>query len=374
MQDPLTHTIPGATPGAATVDTGAAIRARGLERVLSPRERMLNALNFLPVDRPPFWLMRQAGRCLPEYRVLREKHSFRELIRIPELAAEVTLQPIRRFDFDAAILFSDILVVPEAMGQPFRFRDNGGVQMETQVRDTSDIQKLREAGVSDRLRHVAGALETIKSSLDGRTALLGFAGSPWTLANFMLEGGSSKRFVTAREMFERDLRAYEMLAVKLTTAVIEFFQMQIACGVDAVQIFDSLGGLLPDSDFEAASGRWIEAIIAGLNGKVPVIVYSKGTRSWDALARTGASVIGVDHEIALEEAGRRLPRDIGLQGNLDPALLDGSDPAAVAAETRRLLELMRGRDGYIFNLGHGVPPNAKLENLQALASTVREFS
>jgi uroporphyrinogen decarboxylase len=317
--------------------------------------------------------MRQAGRCLPEYRALRQIHSFRQLIRTPELAAEVTLQPIRRFGFDAAILFSDILVVPEAMGQPFRFRDNGGVEMETPVRDLSDIRKLVEGGVSDRLRYVADALEFVKTNLHGRTALLGFAGSPWTLANFMLEGGSAKRFVTARQIFKRDHRTYELLAGKLTAAVIEFFQMQIACGVDAVQIFDSLGGLLPDSEFEAASGRWMETIVAGLNGKAPVIVYSKGTRAWDALAKTGANVIGVDHEIALEEADRRLPRDIGLQGNLDPALLTGAEPAAVAAETRRLLELMRDRNGYIFNLGHGVPPDAKMENLQALAGTVQDF-
>jgi uroporphyrinogen decarboxylase len=373
MQDSVTRPIPNTAPGAVAVDIDTAIRARGLEHLPTRRERMVNALNFLPVDRPPVWLMRQAGRCLPEYRALRQIHSFRQLIRTPELAAEVTLQPVRRFGLDAAILFSDILVVPEAMGQPFRFRDNGGVEMETPVRDSSDIRKLLEIGVSERLRYVADALELIKPNLHGRTALLGFAGSPWTLANFMLEGGSSKKFVTARELFERDHRTYELLAGKLTAAVIEFFQMQIACGVDAVQIFDSLGGLLPASDFEAASGRWMETIIASLNGKVPVIVYSKGTRAWDALAKTGANVIGVDHEIALEEADRRLPRDIGLQGNLDPALLTNAEPAAVAAETRRLLELMRDRNGYIFNLGHGVPPEAKMENLQALVAAVQDF-
>jgi uroporphyrinogen decarboxylase len=356
---------------------GAALVVRPLEAKAAAgtsRERMLNALNFLPVDRPPVWLMRQAGRCLPEYRALREKHSFRELIRTPELAAAVTLQPIQRFGFDAAILFSDILVVPEAMGQAFRFRDHGGVEMESPVHDLSDIRKLLEVGVSDRLRYVAEALELIKRNLDGRTALLGFAGSPWTLANFMLEGGSAKKFVKARELFERDRNAYNLLAGKLTAAVVEFLQMQIACGADAVQIFDSAGGILPASDFEAASGRWMEMIVAKLNGRAPVIVYSKGTRAWEALAKIGANVIGIDHEIALEEAERRLPRDAGIQGNLDPALLAGAEAETVAAETQRLLEQMRDRNGYIFNLGHGVPPNAKIENLKALARTVQNFA
>jgi uroporphyrinogen decarboxylase len=365
MQDLLASVTDAAVVAVKTLEPAAAKGSR--------RERMVNALNFLPVDRPPMWLMRQAGRCLPEYRALRERHSFRDLIRTPELAAEATLQPISRFGFDAAILFSDILVVPEAMGQAFRFRDNGGVQMERAVSDVSDIRKLLEVGVSDRLHYVAVALELIKRNLGGRTALLGFAGSPWTLANFMLEGGSAKKFGKARKLFERDRYAYNLLAGKLTAAVTEFLQMQIACGVDAVQIFDSVGGDLPAADFEAASGHWMEMIVAKINGQVPVIVYSKGTRAWEALAKIGANVIGIDHGIALEEAERRLPRDTGIQGNLDPALLTGAAPEAVAAETRRLLELMRDRNGYIFNLGHGVPPGAKMENLEALASTVQNF-
>jgi uroporphyrinogen decarboxylase len=334
---------------------------------------MLGALNLLPVDRPPVWLMRQAGRCLPEYRALREKHSFRDLIRTPELAAEVTLQPVRRFGFDAAILFSDILVVPEAMGQSFRFGDSGGVEMEAPVRDASDIGNLTETAVPERLAYVAAALETVKRELDGRAALLGFAGSPWTLASFMLEGGSAKKFVKTRQLFDQDRDTFNLLAGKLTAAVTDFLLMQISCGADAVQIFDSAGGDLPIRDFEAASGRWMREIVSKLNKRAPVIVYSKGTRAWDALASIGANVIGVDHGIALDEAERRLPRDTGLQGNLDPALLSDADPGVVAGQTRRLLELMRDRNGYIFNLGHGVPPNAKLENLDALADTVQSF-
>jgi uroporphyrinogen decarboxylase len=360
-------------PQRTAPETAAATGDRSLDQPPARRERMLRALNLLPVDRPPVWLMRQAGRCLPEYRALREKHSFRELLRAPELAAEVTLQPVRRFGFDAAIIFSDILVVPEAMGQPFRAGDNGGVKMESPLRDVPDIRKLSDAGVSGRLGYVAGALELVKRNLDGRAALLGFAGSPWTLANFMLEGGSAKKFVKARQLFDQDRGAYNLLAGKLAAAVTEFLLLQIASGADAVQIFDSAGGDLPEADFEAASGRWMREIVSNLNRRAPVIVFSKGARAWDALAKTGASVIGIDHGIALEEAERRLPRDTGIQGNLDPALLAVAEPPAVAAETRRLLEKMRGRNGYIFNLGHGVPPGAKLENLEALADSVQSF-
>jgi uroporphyrinogen decarboxylase len=241
------------------------------------------------------------------------------------------------------------------------------------VRDAADIRRLAEAGVPERLGYVAGALELVKRNLAGSAALLGFAGSPWTLANFMLEGGSATKFVKARQLFEQDRGSYDLLAGKLAAAVTEFLEMQIACGVDAVQIFDSAGGDLPAADFEAASGRWMERIVAKIRGRAPVIVYSKGTRAWEALAKVGADVIGIDHGIGLKEAERRLPRETGLQGNLDPALLAGAKPEEVAAETRRLLELMRGRNGYIFNLGHGVPPDAKLENIAALADTVQSY-
>jgi uroporphyrinogen decarboxylase len=274
----------------------------------------------------------------------------------------------------AAIIFSDILVVPEAMGQPFRFGDSGGVEMERPVRDLSDIRSLLETGVSERLGYVAGALELVKRSLDGRAALLGFAGSPWTLANFMLEGGSARAQTKALQLFRSDRALFDSLSEELTLAVIEFLKMQIAAGVDAIQIFDSLGGLLPVEDFEEASGQWMRTIIAALEGKVPVIVYSKGSRDWTSLVQTGAQAIGIDHEIDLGEAAQKVPGGVAVQGNLAPELLAGADPRLVAAEASRLLELMRGRDGYIFNLGHGVPADAKMENLEALVSTVQNFA
>ena len=340
---------------------------------MTPRERLLQACYCQPVDHPPIWLMRQAGRALPEYRALKEHHTFLELVQTPELAAVVTLQPIRRFDFDAAIVFSDILVVPEALGQPYRFRE-GGDSNGLRIGLRSSHFQTAGRGCSGpfavcRRRYQAG-----QSRFGERTALLGFAGSPWTLANFMLEGGSAGGFTKALDLFLSDRRLFDLLLEKLTLAVTEFLQMQIEAGADALQIFDSLGECCSAEHFAAASGAWMQRIVAALAGRVPVIVFSKGTHgSWENLAGTGAQVIGLDWEISLAEARRRLPETVGIQGNLDPALLVNSSPEGVSAEAVRLLTAMRGRDGYIFNLGHGLPPNANLDNVASLITTVRNF-
>lgn len=316
--------------------------------------------------------MRQAGRVLPEYRALKERHTFVQLVQTPELAAEVTLQPIRRFDFDAAILFSDILVVPEALGQAYRFDGTAhGVEMEFKLDSIDAIDRLDVSAVRERLEYAAKAVRLVKQSLGNRTALLGFAGSPWTLANFMLEGGSSKDFKRAKMLYYTDRPLFEELLGKLTEAVTAFLQMQIDAGVDAIQIFDSLGGLLPANAFSAASGDWIRQIITSLRRQVPVIVFSKGTHgNWDALVETGAQVLGIDWTVSLCELWGLLPENVGVQGNLDPMLLTAS-PGIVRAETRAILREMQGLKGYIFNLGHGVPPNANLESITALIETVR---
>jgi uroporphyrinogen decarboxylase len=348
--------------------------ARFAAPVLTGRQRFLNACACQPVDRPPVWLMRQAGRALPEYRKLKEKHSFLELVQTPELAAEVTLQPVRRFDFDAAILFSDILVIPEAMGQSYRFRDTGGIAMDFAVRSLADIEKLSAAQVCEKLSYVDKALRILRKELGDRTALLGFAGSPWTLATFMMEGGSAEKYTRALNLFRKERNTYDALAEKLTAAVTAYLEMQIEAGVNAIQIFDSHGGLLAPAEFQEASGRWMREIISRLGGKLPVIVFSLGTHgNWDDLIATGASVLGVDWRFSLADARRLLPAAIGLQGNLAPSLLSDDTPEKVAAETSRLLEVMRERKGYIFNLGHGVPPDAKLENIAALVETVKNF-
>ncbi len=316
--------------------------------------------------------MRQAGRALPEYRALKEKHSFLELVQTPELAAEVTLQPIRRFGFDAAILFSDILVIAEGLGQPYHFRERGGgIEMEFLLKSAQDVDRLDPKAVRERLQYVAKALPLIKSALDHRTALIGFAGSPWTLANFMIEGGGVKEYTKAKALFYSDPVLFRRLMEILTGAVADFLQMQIEAGAEAVQIFDSLGGVLSDGNFAAASGDWIRRIVKSLRGQVPVIVFAKGAHgNWDDLVNTGANILGVDWNVNLCQVRSGLPGNVGVQGNLDPFLLTTS-PEAVSAETARILREMAGRRGHIFNLGHGVPPGAKLECIQALVDTVR---
>jgi uroporphyrinogen decarboxylase len=348
-------------------------RTREIEpNIISARDRFLKASRCKPVDRPPVWLMRQAGRCLPEYRALKEKYSFTKLVRTPELAAEVTLQPIRRFGFDAAILFSDILVVPEALGQKFRFRESGGVEMEFVLDSAATIEKLETSAVRERLAYVPDALSLIKKQVRN-TALIGFAGSPWTLANYMLEGGSAKEFTKAKQLFYSNRSLFDRLLGKLTIATTEFLRMQIESGVDAIQIFDSSGGILASNAFEEASAKWMTQIVRSLESRVPVIVFSRGAHgNWDALVQTGAQILGIDWTIPLSEVRKTLPENVGIQGNLDPLLLN-TTPRVVAAEATRILEQMRDNNGFIFNLGHGVPPDAKLENIEALVQTVKNF-
>ena len=358
---------------ATTVHATHLWKPHGHAHAYTNRCRFLDAAHCRPTDHPPIWMMRQAGRCLPEYRALKEKYSFLELVRTPELAAEVTLQPVRRFGFDAAILFSDILVVPEAMGQGYHFRETGGVEMEFALRDAADIARLSVDAIEDKLQYVTEALKLIKPQLANRTALLGFAGSPWTLANFMLDGGSSKNHARALQLLREDRALLNTLLQKLTTAVTKFLRAQIAAGVDAIQLFDSHGGLLPDELFQAGSGEWLRRIISEIDEEIPVIVFSKGTRDWKTLLALGADVIGIDHAFDLSEARQLFPADIAIQGNLAPELLIHLTPEELELKTNQLLEKMRGRPGYIFNLGHGVPPGAPLENMARIVSTVRKF-
>jgi uroporphyrinogen decarboxylase len=310
---------------------------------------------------------------LSEYRQLKEKYTFLQLVQTPELAAEVTLQPIRRFDFDAAILFSDILVAAEGLGQGYKFRDGGGISMNFILETTTDIEQLNVNAIPEKLDYIPQALQLVRKSLGEKTALIGFAGSPWTLANFMLEGGSVKEFTRAKNLFYKQPEVFSALMEKLTAAVTRLLQMQIVAGVDAVQIFDSLGGLLPESAFATASANWMKQIIAGLNNAVPAIVFSKDVHgSWDTLVDTGANILGIDSGVRLADVHKKLPEHIGVQGNLDPFLLL-TTPDKVTAETNRILTEMRGTRGHIFNLGHGVPPKAKLENISALVETVKNF-
>ncbi len=337
---------------------------------MNSRQRFLQAVACQPLDRPPVWIMRQAGRYLPEYRALKAKSSFLEMVKTPELAAEVTLQPLRRFAFDAAIIFSDILVIPEAMGQGYKFRDEGGIAMDFRLENKAQLDRLDATAVAERLDYVAQALIRVKTELKGEKALLGFGGSPWTLATYMLEGGSADDFERSKSVFYSDRAFFEALMETLTTALIAYFKMQISAGADAIQIFDSWGGIVAGQDYQAASLHWIRTIIAALPKDFPIIIYAKGTPSQlTDQAFTGASVLGVDWTIDLGVARKLVPGNVALQGNLDPVLMNTS-PEIVRRETARLLETMRGTTGHIFNLGHGIMPQAKIECVEALVDTV----
>src|SRR5688500_8550420 len=245
---------------------------------MTSRSRFLAACACQPLDRPPIWVMRQAGRYLPEYRALKAKSSFLQMVRTPEVATEVTLQPLKRFALDAAILFSDILVIPEAIGQGYHFREAGGISMEYRLETRAQIDALAPIeAVAGRLRYVADALVRLKKELAGSHALLGFGGSPWTLATYMVEGGSSEDFERIKQLFYAERATFDALLEKLTAALISYFKMQIASGADAIQIFDSWGGIIAGADYEEASLRWIRQIVAARPADFPIILYAKGT-------------------------------------------------------------------------------------------------
>ena len=247
---------------------------------MTSRERFLAACACQPLDRPPIWVMRQAGRYLPEYRELKAKSSFLHMVQTPELALEVTMQPLRRFALDAAILFSDILTIPEALGQPYHFRDQGGIGMEYRIETRAQIDALADAdSIPEKLSYVPATLRLIRQEVGDTKAVLGFGGSPWTLATYMVEGGSSSDFERVKLLFYTDRAMFDALLEKLTAALITYFKMQIEAGADAIQIFDSWGGIIAGPDYEAASLRWIKQIVAALPADFPIILYAKGTAS-----------------------------------------------------------------------------------------------
>ncbi|HEY5078781.1 MAG TPA: uroporphyrinogen decarboxylase [Opitutaceae bacterium] len=341
---------------------------------MNSRERFLAACSCAHLERPPVWIMRQAGRYLPEYRELKAKHGFLKMVRTPELAAEVTMQPVRRFGFDAAILFSDILVIPEALGLGYTFRDEGGIAMEGRIEDRPGVERLlTESSVPDRLSYVADALALVKGQLAGKRALLGFGGSPWTLATYMVEGGSSEDFARVKSMFYGDRGTFDLLLEKLTASLIAYFRMQIDAGADAIQIFDSWGGAVAGPDYQDASLRWIREIIAAMPRDFPIILYGKGTgQHLMDQAFTGARVLSIDGSNDLASVRRSLPENIAIQGNLDP-VIPSTTPEIARRETLRLLESVRGCAGHIFNLGHGILPTAKIECVEAVVEAVTSW-
>jgi uroporphyrinogen decarboxylase len=337
---------------------------------MNSRNRFLAAVECRELDRPPVWFMRQAGRYLPEYRAMKEKHSFTEMAQTPELAVEVTMQPLRRFPLDAAIVFSDILVIPEALGQPYYFKEEGGIGFKERIEGPADVARLDGSDVPGRLAYVADALRILRKELGEGRALLGFGGSPWTLATYMVEGGSPGNFERIKAMVHESGVTFNDLMEKLTAATIDYFNMQVDAGVDAIQIFDSWGSAAQGNDYERLSLQWIRRIIDGLNGRVPVILFAKGmAHHADALASTGAKVLSMDWTVDLGRAARELPSDMAVQGNLDPVILN-TTPEIAQKETRRVIDSLSGRPGHIFNLGHGILPQARIECVEAMVAEV----
>jgi len=332
------------------------------------------------VERTPVWMMRQAGRYLPEYRETRKRAGgFLDLCKNPELACEVTLQPVDILGADAAILFSDILVVPEAMGMELTFGAGEGPKFPNPVRTRADIERLPVPDPEDSLGYVMAAVRAIRKGLDGRVPLIGFSGSPWTLATYMVEGGGSKNFSKIKAMIFNDPESAHMLLGKLADAVAAYLNAQIANGAQAVQIFDTWGGILTTRDYQAFSLAYMQRIIEQLvreneGRRVPVILYTKGGMGWlESIADSGCDVVGLDWSIDIDVARRRIGGKVALQGNMDPAMLY-ANPARIREEVKDILARFGPHNGHVFNLGHGITPDVPKEHAIEFFRAVREES
>jgi uroporphyrinogen decarboxylase len=342
--------------------------------------RFLRALRREPVDVTPIWIMRQAGRYLPEYRAARARAgSFLNLMRTPELACEVTLQPVRRFDLDAAILFSDILTIPDAMGLGLHFIEGEGPKFTHPLRSARDIEKLGLPDPETSLRYVTDAVRLVRRELDGRVPLIGFAGSPWTLACYMIQGEGSRDFTRAIAFAKEDPSAMHALLDVNARAVAAYLAAQAAAGAQALMVFDTWGGLLPPEMFPEFSARYLSQIAALLREDahaqdVPLVLFSKGANAHlEALADSGCAALGVDWTIDLGEARRRVGGRVALQGNLDPSILLSS-PDVIRREAKRVLDDFGPHPGHVFNLGHGITPEVNPENVRVLVDTVHGSS
>jgi len=344
-------------------------------------DRFLRALLKQPVDVTPVWMMRQAGRYLPEYRASRAKAGdFMSLCMNPEFACEVTLQPLDRYPhLDAAILFSDILTIPDAMGLGLYFETGEGPRFKKTVNTLADIEALPVLNAQQDLGYVMDAVSTIRRELNGRVPLIGFSGSPWTLATYMVEGGSSKDHRKSKAMLYENPQAMHLLLDKLADSVIAYLNGQIMAGAQAVQIFDSWGGSLSDAAYQEFSLAYMQKIVNGLirendGRKVPVILFTKGGGLWlESMAETGADALGLDWTTNIGDARHRVGSKVALQGNMDPSVLYAS-PQAIRAEVSRILASYGSGDGHVFNLGHGITPEVDPAHAGAFIEAVHELS
>ena len=343
-------------------------------------DRFLRALAREPVDRTPVWMMRQAGRYLPEYRATRARAgSFMQLCQAPDLACEVTLQPLERYPLDAAILFSDILTVPDAMGLGLHFEAGEGPRFTRTIKSQADVDALASPDPEDELRYVMDAVRTIRRELDGRVPLIGFAGSPWTVATYMVEGGTSKNFSRIKGMLYDRPDLLHSLLDRVTLTTLHYLNAQVAAGAQAVMVFDTWGSILTPKTYLEFSLAYMQRIVDSLtrvaDGRtVPVVLFTKGGGPWlEAMADTGCDGLGVDWTTDLSEARAKVGHRVALQGNLDPAVLYAS-PEVIREEVRQVLESFGHGSGHVFNLGHGIHPEVKPEHAGAMIEAVVELS
>ena len=341
---------------------------------------MFPALLREPVDVTPVWMMRQAGRYLPEYlRVRKQAGSFMNLCTNPELACEVTMQPLERFPLDAAILFSDILTIPDAMGLGLYFAEGEGPRFKKPLRSRADVAALGIPDPEDSLRYVMDAVRLIRRTLDNRVPLIGFSGSPWTLATYMVEGSSTKTFSQVKGMLYSEPRLMHQLLETVAASVTSYLNAQIAAGAQAVMIFDTWGGVLTPADYQTFSLQYMQRIVEGLTReaegrRVPVILFTKGGGAWlEAMADTGCDALGLDWTTDIGDARRRVGERVALQGNLDPAVLYAT-PEVIREKAGHILEQYGPGNGHVFNLGHGITPDVNPENAAALINAVHELS
>jgi uroporphyrinogen decarboxylase len=343
-------------------------------------DRLLRAIWHEPVDQTPIWIMRQAGRYLPEYRAVRQQAgSFMKLCKTPELACQVTLQPLERFPLDAAILFSDILTIPDAMGLGLQFKEGEGPFFEKPVRSAREIHALGVPDPDISLRYVLDAIQLIQHELSGSVPLIGFCGSPWTLATYMVEGSANKSFPQIQYLRQSDPKLLHTLLNTLAQSVAMHLNAQIKAGVQVVMLFDTWGGMLDTTSYQEFSLRYLKQVIQNLvtehaGQRIPVIMFTKDGGQWlELMAESGAHVLGVDWLTNLNEARFRVKHKVALQGNLDPKILCQT-PEVIQAEVAKVLKDFGKGSGHIFNLGHGITPDVPPENVAVLVEAVHTLS
>ena len=334
----------------------------------------LRACRRQPTDYTPIWLMRQAGRYMKEYRALRKKYSFLEMCKNPELAAQVTLQPVEKFNLDAAIIFSDILIPLEPMGVEFEFAKGEGPVFDHPLREMKDVEKLRIIEPEEELSFLMKAIRIVRKELEGKVPLIGFSGAPFTLASYIIEGGHSKNYILTKGLMYQDRPTWDALMEKISEVLIRYLNAQIRAGVQALQLFDSWVGCLSPRDYEEYVLPYSKKVIDGVDKNVPLIHFATSSSTLLELMReAGGDVIGVDWRVNIGEAWARLGYDVAIQGNLDPVILLASSDL-IEKEVKRILNSVGGRPGHIFNLGHGILPNTPPDHVAALVEMVHQYS